>query len=92
VEESALLAVVARDTDELPGGYEPLLGDAERLSVAEVIEEQVLLGLPLVPMHATAAECGAVAAALDAVVDEPAADEKQKPFANLRQLLDKGDD
>jgi len=92
VDESALLAVVARDTDEVPGGYEPLLGDAERLSVGEVIEEQVLLGLPLVPMHATAAECGAVAAALDAVGDEAAADEKQKPFANLRQLLDKGND
>jgi uncharacterized metal-binding protein YceD (DUF177 family) len=91
VDESALLAVVERDTDEVLGGYEPLFGDAERLSVVEVIEEQVLLGLPLVPMHGTAAECGAVAAALDAVGDEAAADEKQKPFANLRQLLDKGD-
>jgi uncharacterized protein len=90
VDESALLAVIARDTDEVPGGYEPLLGEAERLSVVEVIEEQVLLGLPLVPMHATAAGCGEVAAALDAVGDEAAADEKQKPFANLRQLLDKG--
>jgi uncharacterized protein len=90
VDESALLAVIARDAEEVPGGYEPLLGDAERLSVVEVIEEQVLLGLPLVPMHETAAECGAVAAALDAVGDEAAADEKQKPFANLRQLLDKG--
>jgi uncharacterized protein len=90
VDESALLAVIARDADEVPGGYEPLLGDAERLSVVEVIEEQVLLGLPLVPMHETAAACGAVAAALDAVGDEAAADEKQKPFANLRQLLDKG--
>jgi len=91
VDESALLAVVARDTDEVPGGYEPLLGDAERLSVGEVIEEQVLLGLPLVPMHATAAECGAAATAIEAVAGEPAADEKQRPFANLRQLLDKGD-
>ncbi len=90
VDESALLAVIARDADEVPGGYEPLLGDAERLSVVEVIEEQVLLGLPLVPMHETAAECGAVVAALDEVGDEAAADEKQKPFANLRQLLDKG--
>jgi uncharacterized protein len=91
VDESALLAVVARDTDEVPGGYEPLLGDAERLSVGELIEEQVLLGLPLVPMHATAAECGAVATVVEAIADEPAADEKQRPFANLRQLLDKGD-
>jgi uncharacterized protein len=91
VDESALLAVVARDTDEVPGGFEPLLGDAERLSVVELIEEQVLLGLPLVPMHPTAAECGAAAAALDAAADGPAVDEKQRPFANLRQLLDQGD-
>jgi uncharacterized protein len=90
VDESAALAVVERDTDEVPGGYEPLLGDAERLSVTEVIEEQVLLGLPLVPMHADAAQCGAAGAAPAAGVDESAADEKQKPFANLRQLLDKG--
>jgi uncharacterized metal-binding protein YceD (DUF177 family) len=91
VDESALLAVVARDTDEVPGGYEPVLGDAERLSVIELIEEQVLLGLPLVPMHAMAAECGASATVIEAVADEPTADEKQRPFANLRQLLDKGD-
>jgi uncharacterized protein len=86
-----MLAVVARDTDDVPGGYEPLLGDAERLSLVELIEEQVLLGLPLVPMHGTAAECGAALAALAADQGEAAADdEKQRPFANLRELLDKG--
>lgn len=90
VDESASLVVVARDTDEVPGGFEPLLGDPERLSVAELIEEQVLLGLPLVPMHASAAECGAAAAALAADEAEAAAEEKQRPFANLRELLDKG--
>jgi uncharacterized metal-binding protein YceD (DUF177 family) len=42
-------------------------------------------------MHATAAECGAAATAIEVVADEPAADEKQRPFANLRQLLDKSD-
>ena len=89
VDESASLVVVARDTDEVPGGYEPLLGDPERLSVAGLIEEQVLLGLPLVPTHGTAAQCGA-AAALAAVEAEAVADEKQRPFANLRKLLDKG--
>jgi uncharacterized protein len=88
VDETASLVVVARDTDEVPGGYEPLLGDPERLSVAGLIEEQVLLGLPLVPTHGTAAQCGA-AAALAADEAEAAADEKQRPFANLRELLDK---
>jgi uncharacterized protein len=90
LDESASLAVIARDTDEVPGGFEPLPGDAERLSLTEVIEEQVLLGLPLVPMHVNAAQCGAAVAALAAARDEPAADETKRPFANLRQLLDKG--
>jgi uncharacterized protein len=90
VDEAATLIVVARDTDEVPGGYEPLLGDAERLSVTELIEDEVLLGLPLAPMHDTAAQCGAVAATLAAVETKPAVDETQRPFANLRELLDKG--
>lgn len=90
VDESASLAVVARDADEVPGGYEPLLGNAERLSLTELIEEQVLLGLPLVPMHADAAQCGAAGAAPTAGGAESAADEMQRPFANLRELLDKG--
>jgi uncharacterized protein len=90
IEESALLAVVAQDTDELPGGYEPLLGDAERLSLIEVIEEQILLALPLVPMHATGERCEEVS---QAAIDEEsvtAAEDKQRPFANLRELLEKG--
>jgi uncharacterized protein len=90
LEESATLAAIERDSDEVPGGYEPLLGDPERLSITGVIEEQVLLGLPLVPMHEDAARCGATAAAPDAATVDSAADEKQRPFANLRQLLDKG--
>jgi len=89
VDETSSLVVVASDTDEVPGGYEPLLGDPERLSVAEMIEEQVLLGLPMVPTHETDAQCGA-AAALAADEAGAAADEKQRPFANLRELLEKG--
>jgi len=89
VDETAALVVVARDTDGMPGGYEPLLGDAEQLSLTELIEEQVLLGLPLVPRHATAAQCGKEAAH---AAGEPGAvaDETRRPFANLRELLDKG--
>jgi len=90
VDESADLVIVERDTDEVPGGFEPLLGDPERLSLTEVIEEQVLLGLPLVPMHTGAERCGAVGAAAPSSAGGTAADETQRPFANLRQLLDEG--
>ena len=90
VDETAMLAVVERETDLVPGGYEPLPGDAERLSLAALIEEQVLLGLPLVPRHDDAALCGTATAATGAAPAEPVADEKQRPFAKLRQLLDEG--
>jgi len=91
IDESTLLAVVASDEEEVPGGYEPLLGEAERLSLGELIEEQLLLGMPLVPMHEDRALCGEAPAA-KAVIDPPAAaEEKQRPFANLRELLDKGE-
>jgi uncharacterized protein len=90
VNESASLVVMASDADEVPGGFEPLLGDAERLSVTELIEEQLLLGLPLVPKHATAALCGVAPTAIAINATEAAADETQRPFANLRQLLDEG--
>lgn len=89
IAESALLAVVANDEVELPGGYEALLGDADRLSLGELVEEQMLLGMPLVPMHEDAGQCGAGAA------EEAAAgtgtEDRQRPFANLRQLLDQGE-
>ncbi len=90
LDESAVLAVVESDTEEVAGGHETLLGDPERLSLTGVIEEQVLLGMPLVPVHEEAANCGATGVASDAASDDAMADEKQRPFSNLRQLLDKG--
>jgi uncharacterized metal-binding protein YceD (DUF177 family) len=82
--------VVAQDTDDLPGGYEPLFGDAERLSLTEVIEEQILLGLPLVPMHTAGEQCGEVPQEVTGKEPVTAAEDKQRPFANLRELLEKG--
>src|SRR5215208_4294648 len=41
VDETASLMVVPLDTDAVPAEYELLLGSAEQLRLAEVIEEQV---------------------------------------------------
>jgi len=99
VDESALVAIVRDETDHVAGGYEPFVGMPEQLSLAALVEEQVLLALPLVPVHdAGAGECRASgaevvplapAAGLETVAEEAAAEEKQLPFANLRELLDK---
>jgi uncharacterized protein len=91
VDDAAQLAIVADDTAEVPGGYEVSIGDAERLSLAELIEEQVLLGMPLVPLHEYESECGVIPAPEGIVEVDSAVDEKQRPFANLRELLDKGE-
>ena len=88
---SALLIVVADDTEEVPGGFEPVLGDAERLSVTELVEEQMLLGMPLVPMHDDDDGCLDAAAPVTAIEPDSTVEEKQKPFANLRELLDKSE-
>ena len=95
VADLAQLIVVTLDTDEVPEGYEPVLGSAEQLSLTAVIEEQVLLALPLVPAHEDAARCAPVTGALRV---EPAAAatqaaratsaDTQMPFANLRELLE----
>jgi len=95
VEESANLMLVPLDTDVVPDDYEPLLGSAEQMSLAEVIEEQVLLAMPLVPVHADAARCAVLAgteqpppvAAVKSATQ--AAEDKQMPFANLREMLEK---
>lgn len=91
LDETALLIVVADDTEEVPGGFEPVLGDAERLSVTELVEEQMLLGMPLVPMHEDDDGCLDAAAPVTAVEKDSTAEDKQKPFANLRELLDKSE-
>jgi uncharacterized protein len=100
VDESAQLMVVRDGDEEVPGGYEPIVGTPEHLSLVAVIEEQVLLALPLVPMHepgtpgcvpagaeATALEPGSPVERVAAGQQATSRDEKQKPFANLRELL-----
>jgi uncharacterized metal-binding protein YceD (DUF177 family) len=83
--------VVADELEDVPGGYDPVVGDAERLSVTDVVEEQLLLGMPLVPLHEDEADCGETAAADASVEPGSAVADTQRPFANLRDLLDKGE-
>jgi len=91
IDDTALLVVVADADQVVPGGYEAVEGDAERLSLAELIEEQTLLGMPLVPMHEDLAKCDEVQVVpATEAVDAPD-EERQRPFANLREMLDQGE-
>jgi uncharacterized protein len=77
--------VVVRDEAEAAaeiGGYEPVIADPTRLDLKWLVEEQVLLALPLVPMH-DPGEC-------ERSVAEPSQTRPgQRPFGNLRDLLNK---
>lgn len=99
VDESALVAIVRAETDDVPDGYEPFVGMPEQLSLSALIEEQVLLALPLVPAHEVGSgECLsseaevvplAPASLVEPVAQVAAVEKKQTPFANLRELLEK---
>jgi uncharacterized protein len=84
IAESAPLIVLATEEESAPAGFDPILADAERLPVIEVIEEQLLLALPLVATHEPGTGCRVQAAG-----GIPATDDRQRPFSNLRELLDK---
>jgi uncharacterized protein len=86
IAEATPLVVLTTDEDPAPAGFDPILGNAERLPVIEVIEEQLLLGLPLVPVHLPGTGCSGPAETTPA---PHATEDRQRPFANLRELLDK---
>jgi uncharacterized protein len=98
VDERAQVMVVRDEEESVPGGYEPFVGVPEQLSLAALVEEQVLLALPLVPTHTAGdAQCRSSGAEVVPLAPSPAkppaataaAEEKQTPFANLRELLEK---
>jgi uncharacterized protein len=91
--ESEQVIVAANDAEDVPGGFEPFIGDVESLSLSALIEEQVLLGLPLVPLHDDPAQCRKSASGKRVARAEAEAqpEDTQRPFANLRDLLDEGE-
>jgi uncharacterized protein len=79
--------------DAVPEGTESVLINSGRALLRDLVEEELLLGLPLVPRHADT-HCaepgflGSTAAADDAATDEPLPPETtQTPFAELGELL-----
>jgi uncharacterized protein len=74
-----------REEAALPPGFEPLLVDEDgRLNPVDVIEDELLLALPLVPVDPDSSLPSEVTgAALD---DESTAEPTDNPFAVLREL------
>jgi uncharacterized protein len=78
---SFCLGIVANeaDMDRLPQGYDPLLVTGQPLKTVEVIEDEVLLVIPAVPMHDGEQRCDS------GYRNQPVA-EKDNPFSILEKL------
>lgn len=73
------------DVGRVPADLEPMLAPGGRISAAELLTEEMLLSLPIVPLHGEGAECGA--ASPTAGAQKLASEATQRPFAGLAELL-----
>ena len=69
----------------LAEGYEPLVVTAEPAYIADIISDEVLLALPIVPLHKDSDECHAHVKAYKPPQDE----QRDNPFAVLAGLKHK---
>jgi len=78
------IAFIASEADaaRVPAAFEPVLAEGGRISIGELVTEELLLTLPIVPLHG-----GVCAAAADARPQAPPGGETHKPFARLAELL-----
>jgi len=77
------------DVNSVPEEFEPVLAPEGRISVGELVEEELLLTLPIVPLHA-GTDGGATCVAAGAPRLETNArdeDKTQRPFEQLAELL-----
>ena len=88
LEVRARVALVASETEaeRVPQELETVLAPGGRTTIAELVTEELLLALPIVPLHAqgAAAHCAPAAAGGGAGWSRG---ETHKPFARLGELL-----
>jgi uncharacterized protein len=82
LEAQTKIALVGSEDEgaRVSGELEPVLAAGGRISIAQLLSEELLLALPIVPLHEQGTEC-------EATEDAPPPDETHKPFAGLADLL-----
>ena len=91
VKSASLMACVWTDEEAaaLPATYEPLMVD-DAADLSDIAEEEILLAIPVSPIHEAECKSAEQRAALDTDVEEPAAAEvtaeRDSPFAVLERL------
>jgi uncharacterized protein len=91
-----LVVETEREAEEAPAGWETFLAPEGRLSLAALVAEEVLLAIPIVPLHDAGLGCAATKPA--AAVATPAGPKTAaveegatvRPFADLKALLERG--
>jgi uncharacterized protein len=91
LESPVRVAFVNRDAEagRVPEAYDAVTAPGGRLALEQFVEDELMLALPLVPMHATPAECAVLLAAAnaDGEAEPPPVAATRRPFAELRDLL-----
>jgi uncharacterized protein len=99
VRSDARVALVADldAADRLDSSVEPVVVEDGRVALRDLVEEELLLAVPLVPRHEDESQCGPAAVAETAAGTPSAGDpveaispDTQKPFAGLGELLKRG--
>ena len=89
LESDFLLAIIQSDgeAERLPGTYEPLVVETTPLHIQDVIEDELLLSIPQIPMHTDEA-CGDqyMAEETDLAEQQEEQTDKVNPFAVLEKL------
>ena len=78
----ALLASAA-EANGVAGDLEPVLAPEGHISVGDLVEEEMLLALPIVPLHEVGGQCPAVVSGSDG----PSESAAQRPFERLGEML-----
>jgi uncharacterized protein len=84
VRSRVVLVGTEQEGDAVPAGVETMLAPERRVSVRDLVEEELLLSVPPVPLHANPDECSAAPLPQDAAT-QPA--NVQRPFERLGELL-----
>lgn len=80
-----VLVQTEAESEYLPPDVEPLLDSGGPIRVAELIEDELILALPIIPMH-RAEDCCAGQASGRGESPAPVRRERENPFAVLAQL------
>ncbi len=90
IEARLAVAIVENEADSarVAPPFEPVLLVDGAVPLWEVIEDELLLAIPIAPMHPDPNECGALAERLSRYRAQPEKASEHRPFAELGRLAD----